>query len=179
MIRTERPFNIQQSFFVTNFCSCFSCCPFLPSGFRSYGQFATGQLRTATRIRPLSLRCCEAVCPGRPKFITCCLDYCNSLLPGVTDSLFRCLQSLQHNSTTAWAYSLCSDYPCSQLSGNYHPFYINLTSDLEASVTSNAMPDYFCYCMDNPLQIRRLKTEIIYDHFFDKSYGGLCSCGPR
>jgi len=37
------------------------------------------------------LRCREAVDLGRPKFITCCLDYCNSLLSGVTD---RCLQSL-------------------------------------------------------------------------------------
>jgi len=53
--------------------------------------FHLRQLRLITRS--LSV---DAATRLMQSFITCHLDYCNALFNGITDSLFRCLQSVQN-----------------------------------------------------------------------------------
>jgi len=60
---------------------------------KPYRQMKTIQLTWCKDIRSLTMEAAKMITQA---FISCHLDYCNSLLYGISDSLLQCLQSVQN-----------------------------------------------------------------------------------
>ena len=89
------------------------------------------QLRTLRLItRSLSVDAAKTLVQS---FITCRLDYCNALLSGITDSLFRRLQS---DTLMSRAAAFCTDSVCAECGGTTHqssPTHVEATTSHQCS----------------------------------------------